>query len=136
MDRALHCSSTGVLLRFLIPISTPFHLHWLYVSYSLQIPICVNSSDHLFPASWTYSPPALDVIIFTHSFHQHCILFHQKRSSIGLTKTKSTRRVQYYASCHKNYLIRLVPSGFGIFVILSQHCNNFDSHLVTFKSPS
>ena len=83
MDRALHCSSTGVLLRFLISTSTPFHLHWLYVSYSLQIPICVNSSHHLFPASWTYSPPALDIIIFTHSFHQHCILFHQKRSSIG-----------------------------------------------------
>ena len=26
------------LLRFLVSTSTPFHLHWLYVSYSLLIP--------------------------------------------------------------------------------------------------
>ena len=81
--------------------------------------IHISLSHHLFPASRTYSPPALDVIIFIHSFHRHCILFHRKRSSIGLTKTKSTQRVRYYVSCHKNYLIWLVPSGFGIFVIPS-----------------
>ena len=74
-------------------------------------------------------------MIFTHSFHQHYILFHQKRSRIDLTKTKSTRRVRYYITCHKNYLIRMFLTGLGILAILSRHYNNFDSRLAASRSP-
>ena len=111
-----------------------FLSHSLYRS-SPKKSIRVNSSHRLFPSSRTCSPPALDVIIFTHSFHRHYILFHRKQSSIDPTKTKSIRRVQHYISCHRNYLIWLVPSRFGILAIPSRHCNNFDSRLVAFKSP-
>ena len=116
------------------PHSASFPIPFHYQS-SLKRSIRVNSSHHLFPSSRTCSPPALDVIIFTQSFHRHYTLFHRKRSRIDLTKTKSTRRVRYCITGHKNYLIRMFLTGFGILTILSRHFNNFNSRLIAFKSP-